>query len=152
MEMLGNAIDACPDSIWPEPGQHGFWYLAFHTLFWLDLYLSGKDEPDFRPPSPFSLTELDDGVFPERVYSKDELRAYLEHCRKRLDETIAGMTETWVSEPCPVSFRQMSNGELLLYNMRHVQHHAAQLYMLLRQKTDSAPRWVSKGGQKSGTK
>jgi len=31
---------------------------------------------------------------------------------------------------------------------RHVQHHAAQLNMLLRQKTDSAPRWVSKGGQK----
>jgi len=31
--------------------------------------------------------------------------------------------------------------------MRHVQHHAAQLNMLLRQKTDSAPDWVSKGGQ-----
>jgi uncharacterized damage-inducible protein DinB len=42
----------------------------------------------------------------------------------------------------------MSNGELLLYNMRHVQHHAAQLNMLLRQTTNSAPRWVSKGGQK----
>jgi uncharacterized damage-inducible protein DinB len=43
----------------------------------------------------------------------------------------------------------MSNGELLLYNMRHVQHHAAQLNMLLRRRTNSAPpRWVSKGGQK----
>ena len=60
---------------------------------------------------------------------------------------MAGMTEAWVADPCPFEFRQMSNGELLLYNMRHVQHHAAQLNMLLRQTTDSAPDWVSKGGQ-----
>ena len=47
---------------------------------------------------------------------------------------------------CPFPYRNMSNGELLLYNMRHVQHHAAQLNMRLRQETNSAPRWVSKGG------
>jgi uncharacterized damage-inducible protein DinB len=61
---------------------------------------------------------------------------------------MAGMTEVWVADPCPFEYRAMSNGELLLYNMRHVQHHAAQLNLLLRQKTDSAPNWVSKGGQK----
>jgi len=34
--------------------------------------------------------------------------------------------------------------ELLLYNMRHVQHHAAQLNLMLRQAVDSAPGWVAK--------
>ncbi|MCG6959980.1 DinB family protein, partial [bacterium BMS3Abin03] len=38
--------------------------------------------------------------------------------------------------------------ELLLYNMRHVQHHTAQLNLLLRQKMDSAPRWVKQTGSK----
>ena len=61
---------------------------------------------------------------------------------------MAGMTEEWVANPCPFDYRAMSNGELLLYNMRHVQHHAAQLNMRLRQATDSAPLWVSKGGRK----
>jgi hypothetical protein len=28
--------------------------------------------------------------------------------------------------------------------MRHVQHHAAQLNLILRQQIDSAPRWVVK--------
>jgi uncharacterized damage-inducible protein DinB len=66
-----------------------------------------------------------------------------------LDGVMAGMTEAWTVSPCPFAYRAMSNGELLLYNMRHVQHHAAQLNMLLRQRTNSAaPRWVSKGGQK----
>jgi uncharacterized damage-inducible protein DinB len=32
--------------------------------------------------------------------------------------------------------------ELLLYTMRHVQEHAAQLNMLLGQKTGSTPGWV----------
>ncbi len=34
--------------------------------------------------------------------------------------------------------------EMILYNIRHVQHHAAQLNLLLRQKTGSATPWVSK--------
>ncbi|MDH3267800.1 MAG: hypothetical protein OEM46_02990 [Ignavibacteria bacterium] len=37
---------------------------------------------------------------------------------------------------------EMSLCELLLYNMRHVQHGAAQLNLILRQKTDSAPKGV----------
>ena len=33
--------------------------------------------------------------------------------------------------------------EILLYNMRHVQHHAAQLNLLLRQETNHAPDYIS---------
>lgn len=150
MDMLANAIEACPDRVWFDPGRNAFWYLAFHTLFFVDLYLSEEDESQFHPPPPFGLTELDEkGILPERVYAKDELLAYLGHCREKLNAVMAQMTETWVANPCPFPYREMSNGELLLYNMRHVQHHAAQLNLLLRQKTDSAPRWVSKGAQNS---
>lgn len=149
IDMLGNAIEACPDAVWFDQGRNAFWYLAFHTLFWVDLYLSEEDESRFHPPLPFGLTELDrTGILPERAYAKDELLAYLGHCRKKLNAVMARMTEAWAANPCPFSDdRKMSNGELLLYNMRHVQHHAAQLNTLLRQKTDSAPDWVSKGGQ-----
>ena len=150
LDMLGNAINACPDSVWPGEGRGAFWYLAFHVLFFADLYLSPTSEAEFRPPAPFGLGELEDEmVMPERVYGKDELLGYLEHCRKKLDAVMEGMTETWVADACPFDYRAMSNGELLLYNMRHVQHHAAQLNMLLRQRTNSAPPdWVSKGPQK----
>ena len=34
-----------------------------------------------------------------------------------------------------------------LWDSEHVRHHAAQLNVLLRQATDSAPHWVLKGGQ-----
>ena len=147
--MLANAIEACPDSVWSGEPPRAFWYIAFHTLFFLDMYLSPVGEAEFRPPAPFGLAELADEVgVPEPFHTKDELLAYLEHCRKKLDAVMAGMTEAWTVAPCPFDYRNMGNGELLLYNMRHVQHHAAQLYLLLRQRTDSAPDWVSKGGRK----
>ena len=37
LQMLENAIVACPAEVWGE-GIHpqAFWYLAYHTLFWTD--------------------------------------------------------------------------------------------------------------------
>ncbi len=34
--------------------------------------------------------------------------------------------------------------EMLMYNMRHVQHHTAQLNLLLRRELNDAPDWVSR--------
>ncbi len=154
IDMLDNAMQACPDTVWASSlgqGRREFWSLAFHVLFFLDFYLSPHDESDFRPPPPFGLEEFaDEVVAAEPPYTKEQLSAYVEHCRERLDAVMAEMTEEWTTSPCPMPYRAMSNGELLLYNLRHVQHHAAQLNMLLRQMTNSAPPdWVSKGPQKS---
>ena len=131
-------------------GPARFGTLLFTRYSFSIFNLSEKDEPQFRPPPPFGLSELEDEVVvPQPAYGKDELLDYLEHCRKRFDTVMAGMTEAWAVKACPIPYRAMSNGELLLYNMRHVQHHAAQLNLLLRQATNSAPDWVSKGGRKA---
>lgn len=145
IDMLENAIVACPDKVWGDrPGFSEFWYLVYHTLFFLDYYLSDPAN-EFAPPSPFGLEELDPaGVLPPRVYTKDELLTYLKHGRTKCRETIAALTEEMAHQPCGFEHRDMSMAELLLYTMRHVQHHAAQLNLLLRQAIDSAPRWVGR--------
>ncbi|TPW07499.1 MAG: hypothetical protein FD129_2557, partial [bacterium] len=86
IDMLENSIRHCPDDVWYEAGKEepGPWYLVYHTLFWLDLYLSGPVE-GFVPPPPFDLGELDPaGVFPKRSYSQAELLDYLDHSRRKL--------------------------------------------------------------------
>ena len=145
IDMLENAMRACPDELWNDRSERPeFWYLVYHTLFFLDLYLSGSVE-GFAPPAPFTLDEMNPrGIMPERVYTKDEMQSYLTHGRKKCKAVIDSLTREKMSERCVFSWDEMSFGELLLDNMRHVQHHAAQLNLILRQKTDSAPRWVAK--------
>src|SRR4029077_12632411 len=93
VHMLAKAIQACPDSSWSGRGQSAFWYLGFHTLIFLDLYLSSEGEPQFHPPPPFTRSELEDEVVvPQPAYGKEELLGYIEHCRKKLDAVMAGMT------------------------------------------------------------
>jgi len=48
------------------------------------------------------------------------------------------MNARWINESKNFSFL-----EILLYNMRHIQHHVAQLNLYLRQTIDRAPKWVS---------
>jgi uncharacterized damage-inducible protein DinB len=143
IDTLDNAIVACPDELWDDRSKrHEFWYVVFHTLFWLDLYLSESPE-GFAPPTPFGLEELDPaGVIPERPYSKDELRTYLMHCRNKCRTTIEAMTDETARQRIRFGRVDLSRAELFLYSMRHVQHHAAQLNLILRQTIDSAPGWV----------
>ena len=145
IDMLENAMKACPDALWHDRSlRPEFWYLVYHTLFWLDYHLADS-EAGFAPPAPFTLDELDPaGLMPERAYTKAELQRYLEHGRAKCRATIAGLTDEAAGRRCGFERRDMSAFELLLYNLRHVQHHAAQLNLILRQQVDAAPPWVGR--------
>ncbi|HEV2237824.1 MAG TPA: DinB family protein, partial [Ktedonobacterales bacterium] len=85
IDMLDNAVVACPDALWderiwpdppddPEGARSGlFWAVTYHTLFWLEAYLSGSVE-DYAPPAPFVLEEGDRAAMRAAPYSKEQLR------------------------------------------------------------------------------
>ena len=160
IDMLDKALTACPEALWQErlwpipadqllaPEFAAFWYVGYHALFWLDFYLTGSKE-GFAPPAPITLAEFDPaGALPERPYTKDELRAYLAYTRRKGQTTLVTLTDERARQSLdfpwahgqPVSFL-----ELQLYNLRHVQEHAAQLSLFLGQHAISVgPSWVSR--------
>ena len=144
IDMLENAILFCPEELWDK---REFWYKAYHCLFYLDYYLT-LEPKKFSPPSPYMLSEFDPlGAMPDRVYSKEELLRYLQHGRKKCHDLLLTLTDEiansrWVNE-----YMDYSVLEILLYNMRHVQHHAAQLNLLLREAIADAPKWISQTEQ-----
>lgn len=145
IDSLGDALRDCPDELWEarlwddEPEQwvaagfSTFWYLGYHTLFWLDLYLTGAEE-GFAPPPPFDLVEMEAEEVLPRTYGRAELLGYLELCRRRCQETIAGLSGEDARRLCRFPWGEVPFGELLLYTMRHVQEHAAQLHLFLGQQ------------------
>jgi hypothetical protein len=145
IDMLENAMHVCPDGLWSDRSRRPeFWYLVYHTLFWLDYYLAGSPE-GFAPPAPFTLDELDPAeLMPDRPYTKAELQNYLDHGRAKCRTTIEALTDEQARQPCGYPRKDFTRFELLLYNLRHVQHHAAQLNLILRQRVDAVPAWVSR--------
>ena len=166
IDMLDNAVMACPDSLWRQPVWHDpsapsqrteFWYVVYHALFWLDLYLFGSEE-GFAPPASFILVEQDDSAspLPNQPYSRDELRAYLASVREKCRTTIETMTDEQALQS--VNFDWISDGdvvsyvELQLYSMRHIQEHAAQLSLLLGEHGVQPDRidWVARAKDDPG--
>jgi len=142
LDMLENALNKCPEQLWDY--ELDFWYIAYHCLFWTDYYLT-LEPNNFQPPIPFTFSEFDpSGRKPDRIYTKQELLNYLEHSRtkaKRLieDLTLDKLNSRWIND-----YKNYSLLEILLYNLRHIQHHTAQLNLLLRQSNIEAPNWVSR--------
>ena len=140
IDMLENAINLCPKEFWDT--EKKFWYCAYHCLFWLDYYLT-LDPTNFEPPPPFTLSEFENGAMPGRTYSKEELISYLQYGRKKCYDLIATMTDEIANSRWKNDYKDYPVLEILCYNMRHVQHHTAQLNLLLRQEINDAPKWVS---------
>jgi DinB superfamily len=145
IDMFDDAICACPEQLWtanlwddPDDPQYGqFWYVAYHTLFWLDLYLTGVYE-GFAPPAPFS-----DDKLPDKPYTKGEIRNYLLQCRHKCQSVIEGLTDEKANQICKFPFMELGFLELQMYTMRHVQEHAAQMNLLLGQNGIAEPDWVA---------
>ena len=144
---LEKALSDCPDELWEaklwedQPDQwvaagfSTFWYLGYHTLFWLDLYLTGAEE-GFAPPEPFNLVEMEDGETLPRTYTRTELLGYLVDCRQKCKETILALSTEEANHLCQFPWGEVPFAELMLYTMRHVQEHAAQLHLFLGQQNN----------------
>jgi hypothetical protein len=146
IDMLDAAIRVCPEELWNDSTREPhFWYLAYHTLFFLDLYLSDSIE-GFAPPEPFTLSELDPaGVLPGRIYMKAEVLEYLAHGRDKARRRVATLTAQNTEETCHYRWIDLTKLEAVLYSLRHVQHHTAQLNLLLRQAGAPVPGWIRRG-------
>jgi hypothetical protein len=146
IDTLDEAISACPDSLWAavlwkdeDDVRYGqFWFVAYHTLFWLDLFLTGSME-GFTPPLPFIR-----GTLPEEPHTKEDVLAYLKQCRQKSKAAIEALTHEKACQICSFAWMEPTFVELQLYSMRHVQEHAAQLAFFLGQNGVSGPEWIPK--------
>lgn len=163
IDTLEQALAACPPALWEEtlwqnspeqalPAEFAkFWYIAYHTLFWLDFYLTAAPDDEFLPPAPFTLSELDPAGVPPRVYTQAELQSYLNALRQRGRSRLLTLTDEQARQTIAYPWargRNISYLELQLYNMRHVQEHAAQLSLFLGQQAVSdVPGWVARASE-----
>lgn len=149
LSMLKNAITASDEALWHDEGcRNKFWQIAYHTLFYADLYLS-IDEKHF---TPWEKHQDDYQVLGDKVpwpphhaprvgepYTKDEVLSYCEHLQSTLAERIAPLE---LEGPSGFFWLPFTKFEIQIYNIRHIQHHAGQLIDRLREKQNIGIEWI----------
>jgi DinB family protein len=154
IDMLINVVLNCPDNYFLTNKR--FYYIAFHSTIFLDYYLTIPLK-NFSPKLSFTQKspedrpkEAIDDLIPDKFYSKQEIADYLKQSRQKCKDIIKSLTEEKLKD----RFKE-GNGpndmdypilEILLYNLRHTQHHTAQLNMLLRQDKDKHMEWSFRAG------
>ena len=116
-----------------------------------DLYLQPSDDVDAFKHQPFHLEHREGfGDYEELedrpqvlLYDKPFVLSYLQHARHKARETIAHESADVLAGPSGFHWRKCSRAELHVYNIRHVQHHAAQLSLRLRLDAQVDIPWVS---------
>ncbi len=156
LSMLRATIERCTDDLWTEPvGKHAFWLVAYHTLFYTDLYL-GIDVESFRP-QPFHREDENfmghrpyppfDAVEIGAPHEKARILGYEDHCQTKVDEVVLAETSESLAAPAGFEWLMFSREELHLYNIRHIQHHTAQLSLVETIRQGQGVDWVAMGSK-----
>ncbi len=148
--MMNECVQKCPPEHWEgKIANDTFRQIAYHTLFYVDMYLSPNEEA-------FQLRDLHQRGGDERQptlspgLTQDETLSYLAICRQKVSEALASETRESLEGPSGFSWRRFSRGELHIYNIRHVQHHTGQMSAYVRRIEGALPDlralpWVATG-------
>lgn len=150
---LQKCIDDCPDETWQKPvANNPYSQSLFHGLFFGDLYLS--QNMDAMKAQPFhqqhaenfeGYEELKHQHISERLYDREFIQAYLDFCLTKSQSEVAAETEATLAARVDSPWHSFSRLEMHIYNIRHLQHHAAQLILRLRIEHNPEIGWVRNG-------
>ena len=142
LEMLKQAVDACPESLWHDPDYESpFWHIAYHALFYTHLYLQPTEE-DFYPWEKQQdgyrslASSREEGGEP---YSKEEILDYHRLCCAQVEEQVTALDLEAESGFYWLPFTKL---ELQFYNIRHIQQHTGELYERLGAAGGPELGWV----------
>ncbi len=151
LSMMKEAIVKCSDELWnSDRYKNRYWHICYHALFYADLYLS-DDEYSFSPWTRHRKEYQFLGEVPyppyhqphiEEFYSKTEILEYLKNIINSLESRIAKTNLDGTSGFFWLPFDKL---ELQVYNIRHIQHHTAQLVERLRQENNVSVEWIGCG-------
>jgi hypothetical protein len=150
LEMLQQALVKCPDPLWNAPeDKNKSWHVAYHALFYTHLYLQDA-EKDFKawvhhrneyqfmgqvPWPPHAPPEIGE------PYRREEVLDYLAFVREQVQERVPALDLEAASGFEWLPFGKL---ELQFYNIRHLQHHTAELYERLGARSGIALDWIGR--------
>ena len=155
LAMLRDAIERCPDELWyDDRPRNAFWQIAFHAVYFAHLYLQ-QNLDSFEPwEHQQRNVQHPDGI-PGRAdpnstlplipdpYTREQVLDYCRFCDETVDAAVDSLD--LLHPESGFYWYQVPKLEHQIVNIRHIQHHTAQLADRLRAATGGGIRWVRAG-------
>lgn len=147
--MLRQALGRIPDEQWnTEEYNNPNWQIAYHVL-WATKYYLGPNSETYVPfenaiEGAESLggaqewENPDAGIDIEGFHTKEELVSYIENLESKLQSNIEKLS---FNESSGFEWYPYSRLELHINNIRHIQHHTAQIIERLKSKKITGFNW-----------
>ena len=149
LTMLKGVIDETEESTWSrtDATTEAAWHIAYHVVFYANIYCSPSEAEVKRwarqsndchilGPTPWPPHER---YVPSESYSKADVTEFIDFVLG----IIPGYLEHLETEkPCWPHWYNMNQFEFHLNNLRHIQHHAAQL---IERNGGSSVGWIGVG-------
>ncbi|MBI2297405.1 MAG: DinB family protein [Armatimonadetes bacterium] len=142
LATLKEALDRCPDDLWTLEGPLlPFWQVAYHALFFTHFYLQ-RGHLSFEPWEHHRHPCQDLSSHDQEPYAKAQILEYWAVCDGMVDGCVDGMDLE--ARECGFPWYPLPKLDHQIVNIRHIQHHAAQLGDRLRAATGEGLRWYGK--------
>jgi hypothetical protein len=143
LEMLRETVRACPDELWDARDEGApFWQYAYHTLFWLDFWLTDSPEAFQAPSFHTGDALIETGQTPSVPFSRAQIDGYLEQVDAKCTAFFEELTLDRLTQEAEFFERMWAVGDRILMQLRHIQHHVGHMNCILKRKTGKAPEWV----------
>jgi len=151
LSMLRGVVDLCPDALWFDNKQrHSVWHIAYHATFYADLYtcinhkafrhkefhIDGCHSLDFKNSKGEILVEA-------TGYPKPIVVDYIKSLEISIGDRIG---QAKLEDESGFPWIPMNKLGLHIYNIRHIQHHMAQLNERVVAVNGCGVGWVGKVG------
>ncbi|MBI5943731.1 MAG: hypothetical protein HY864_05130 [Chloroflexi bacterium] len=122
LAMLKQAIVKCPPEAWDDANDKDkFWFVAYHTLRYAHQYLKARDKG-------YPRWEQRAYSKPGKLFTKEEILERLAAVEQDVVTQLAIMN---LEEKTGATGHLANKLELQIYNIRHIQQHAGELYQRL---------------------
>jgi hypothetical protein len=128
--MAKKIIESCPKAIWAQRNINPpIWQQVYHMLYGVDYWFSETKE-SFQPPA---FNEDVISVLGEEsagFIDQNDMLGYLDYVSKKVEKFIGGLDEIKIIQ-ASVLYNKWTNLDVIIEQVRHVQHHLGYLNRVL---------------------
>lgn len=149
IEMLGEAVSKCPFHVWERTKDgHPYWQIVLHILTGLHYWTRNAGEPfDYPFSNRRVYPELD--ALPADTVTPDEMQSYFQTVKAKVEDFLAHLSDEQLNDISDLN-PEYTNLDLLLCQIRHIQHHLGACNTILKENGAAAIGWRDKFLKEAG--